>query len=82
MEENLLVPIQDAVSELTGEAGLVLEYIVIASYIDERGDRQIYSETKEGQADHHSLGLLDWGLTYERAVVSHRSVRDYEEEGE
>lgn len=62
-----------AVTECVG--GVITGFVVVASFMDEDGDRRIYSDTMQDQRCHETIGLLGFGLAVEegRAV---RSILD------
>lgn len=51
----------------------VTAYVLIADFIGDEGEKRLYFDTMEDQRNHETLGLLDYGLTVERA----RSVEHF-----
>lgn len=63
-----------AVSECVD--GVVTGFVVMASFMDDDGDRRIYCDTMQDQRCHESLGLLSYGL----AVENHRAATSLDED--
>lgn len=68
--DDLLSAITADITE--GEAGAVVtSFLVVGSFMDETGDRNIYSNVMDGQRCHESLGLL----AFATAIEADRAVR-------
>lgn len=66
IDDDLAVAIANAISGHHGdEQPLVSSYVLIASFIDDDGERSIYTDTPEGQRCHETLGLLAFGTAVE-----------------
>lgn len=55
------------IAALIGEGVMVTAYVVVASFIDANGEKNIITDTAADQRCHESLGLLSWGLAVENA---------------
>lgn len=60
-----------------GPAVVVTSFVAVASFMDEHGERHIYSNTMEDQRCHESLGLLAFATAIENdRAVSQRPLDD------
>lgn len=66
-----------AVTECIG-SGVVTGFVLVASFMDDDGDRRIYGETMQDQRCHETLGLLSYGL----AVENRRAAQVLDEDDE
>ncbi len=65
-----------AITECVG--GIVTGFVVMASFMDDDGDRRIFSHTMQDQRCHETLGLLGYGTAVE-SLRAARSVLDDDE---
>jgi hypothetical protein len=65
-----------AITECVG--GMVTGFVVMASFMDDDGDRRIYSDTMQDQRCHETIGLLGFGI----AVENERAVRSILDDAE
>lgn len=71
-DDDLAVAIANAITGHRGdERPLVTSYVLIAGFIDDTGDRAIYTDTADNQRCHETLGLLAFGT----AVESRRATQ-------
>lgn len=68
--------IEAGIHEHVDESGVVVRYVVVAEWMDDDGGLRLYSDTMEDQRGTHTLGLLDWALTVERARVIEAFLED------
>lgn len=61
--------------EVDGEV-MVTGFVVLAEFLNERGQRSIWCDTFEGQRCHQTLGLLSYGM----AVESRRAALEVEDD--
>jgi hypothetical protein len=62
-----------AITECVG--GVVTGFVVMASFMDDDGDRRIFSDTMQDQRCHETIGLLGFGLAVENTRAA-RSILD------
>lgn len=56
--------------------GIVTAFVVIAEYVDADGDVCLWADSMRDQRSNRSMGLLEWGLTVERARVTQTFLED------
>lgn len=70
-DDDLGTAVANAITGHHGdEQPLVTAYVLIASFIDDTGDRAIYTDTPDGQRCHETLGLLAFGTAIESRRAS------------
>lgn len=57
--------ILDAIAGQEQVAGLVIGYVVVATFLDADGESRIFSDTFENQKCHQTLGLLAFATAIE-----------------
>jgi hypothetical protein len=70
------------IARYTGDSGptVVTEFVVLASFVDARGERRIWGDSADDQRCHQTLGLLAYGTAVESARALEEN--DDEEEGD
>lgn len=56
--------------------GVVTGFVLVATFIDDEGDRRIWTDTMRGQLCHETIGLLGWA----HAIEEQRAQRAWEED--
>jgi len=67
VEEAITAHILDD-PDVTG--AVVTGFIVVASYVDQNGDRHAFGASNEGAHPHEVMGLLSYALAVEQQSVS------------
>lgn len=66
----------EALTSLLEGRGMVTGFIVVAEFVDDDGDIRLWADTMADQRSHRSMGLLEWGLTVERARTTKVFLED------
>lgn len=66
-----------AEDDIVGGGSVITNFVVLVEFMDEQGERLVFTSTTEGQQAHTTLGLLDFGATMERARIARNHSEDF-----